>query len=388
LRRLFVVICALLLYGSLFPWRWHDGTSLATAVGRVFHSWPTEYSTDVLQDLALNIVVYVPLGLVGYLAGKGGGFRLIRALLPVTVGFLLSLLVETLQSYVPGREPSLSDLLCNTGGSLAGVLIAILYENVVKRLVVGLAEVHLRRRPSSALMMLVVFAGQIVAPTLLYSYQWLTHSDRAHAGPDPGTWSQLMNAMASWLIAGRFLEMLIDQGPARLAILLRTSAALGMLALTAVIVRLLVPMTHAELAGAALGAVLYVATFLLFAPKSRDRLLAAAGLVWLVGDGLRPYQFTAHNSFEWIPFFGMLGSNWLGSILVLLNKTWMYGSAFWVWERAGFSRWNCVVFLMTVLTAIEIAQLYLPERTATITDLAMGGIAAGLLWSVERKYGQ
>ena len=73
MRRLFVVICLLILYGSLYPWHANFGrSSLPDAISRVVHSWPPSYPADILQDAALNIVVYVPLGLIGYLAGRSG----------------------------------------------------------------------------------------------------------------------------------------------------------------------------------------------------------------------------------------------------------------------------------------------------------------------------
>jgi VanZ family protein len=65
----------------------------------------------------------------------------------------------------------------------------------------------------------------------------------------------------------------------------------------------------------------------------------------------------------------------------------MYGAAFWTWERAGLTRARATALLLVVLAAIEFAQKFLPGRTSTMTDIAMGAIAAGLLWAVERKYG-
>ena len=106
-----------------------------------------------------------------------------------------------------------------------------------------------------------------------------------------------------------------------------------------------------------------------------------------MGDGLRPYTFTAHHSFDWIPFYGLMNEDWTTGVTSLLMKAWMYGSAFWTWEHAGLSRPRALVALLGVLGVIEYAQMYLPGRTSTMTDPAMGAIAAGLLWSVERKYG-
>ena len=137
------------------------------------------------------------------------------------------------------------------------------------------------------------------------------------------------------------------------------------------------------LAGAAAGVLLWK----LLEGRGLEVLYAAFAFAWLAGDGLRPYTFTDYKPFDWIPFYGMLSTDWTNAITSLLLKAWMYGTAFWAWERAGLSRPRTLAALLTLLAAIEFAQMYLPGRVSTMTDLAMGAIAAGLLWSVERKYG-
>src|SRR3954447_26153957 len=115
MRRLFIVVFVLLVYGSLYPWHFRFGGSLWAAVLRVFHSWPTPVSFYIAEDMALNLVIYAPLGLTGYLSGLAG-FRWRRALWPILAGFLLSFTIETLQSFLPERVPSAADLFFNTAG--------------------------------------------------------------------------------------------------------------------------------------------------------------------------------------------------------------------------------------------------------------------------------
>ena len=395
MRRLFVVLCALLVYGSFYPWqfRWTNGISLQQALLRVFQSWPAEYSTGILQDISLNLVVYIPLGLIGYLAAgryTRGAFQWTRLGSPILSGFLLSLFVETIQSYVPSRVPSALDLVCNTAGAAIGVVIGVLYEAVISR-VLTRAEIHLKMRPSSALMMLIVFAAQMSMPTVLRGYEWFLHT---YSGPDivdlitRESRNAFAFAMATWLFAARFLEVMVSSyAKASLKLhWLKTLACLAMIAAAIYLIRITNPLTDTEWKGAAAGALLYALTTLICPGAVRDWLLAIAALAWLVGDGLRPYWFVGRNHFEWIPFLGMLGANWLGSVTSLITKTWMYGSAFWIWERAGISPSVCAAILLLVLAAIEYAQLSLPGRISTMTDLAMGAISIGLLWGVERKY--
>lgn len=68
-------------------------------------------------DLALNVVLFVPLGI----ALAAFGVRPVRAL---AIGAGISLAIELAQSLIPGRFPTLRDVLCNGTGAWLGVLVA------------------------------------------------------------------------------------------------------------------------------------------------------------------------------------------------------------------------------------------------------------------------
>ena len=68
-----------------------------------------------LADAILNLLFFVPVGLAFRLA--------MRPWRAIAGGLLLSLVVETVQLLVPGRHASLGDLLFNTLGTVAGVLL-------------------------------------------------------------------------------------------------------------------------------------------------------------------------------------------------------------------------------------------------------------------------
>ena len=372
MRRLFIIICGLIAYGSLYPWEFHHAAPLWRAGLRVFHDWPWPLSFPILKDMALNVVVYAPLGLTGYLS-SARGFRWARAAWPIAFGFALSLALETLQSYLPGRVPSGMDLLCNTAGAAAGVGIAAAYESAIGRWFQRLNPSAMR--PSSALMMLIIFAAQYAMPLATNSLRLLAGHERASF--QQGDWPDFANAFAGWLLASHFME----------AVRKRAWPVMAAALMLALATRLIAPnllFSWPMLAGAAAGVAVWK---LLYARPGIERVYALVAFVWLVGDGLRPYTFIDHKAFDWIPFRGMMGADWTGGVTALLIKTWMYGSAFWTWERAGASKPQAVVALLVVLAGIEFAQQYLPGRVSTMTDIAMGAIAAGLLWAVERKYG-
>jgi glycopeptide antibiotics resistance protein len=78
-----------------------------------------------LTGVLLNVAFFVPLGLFGGLAQPSGTPWAPRRVLWLTLpGFLLSLSAETLQVFTRNRIPSSTDVVANTVGAFAGVLVA------------------------------------------------------------------------------------------------------------------------------------------------------------------------------------------------------------------------------------------------------------------------
>lgn len=68
-----------------------------------------------LSDASLNVCLFIPLGF----ALVWGSRSPVKAIL---TGVLLSTCVELAQMWIPGRDPSLSDIVFNTAGTIFGVL--------------------------------------------------------------------------------------------------------------------------------------------------------------------------------------------------------------------------------------------------------------------------
>ena len=115
---IFPVYVLLIAYASLSPF-----TGWRVPEGAVFHFltvWP-RYITRF--DVLINILAYLPLGFLVALSLRRlrGGMLILAA---TGVGAAVSLGMETLQVFVPGRIASIPDLLTNTAGSLAGAVSA------------------------------------------------------------------------------------------------------------------------------------------------------------------------------------------------------------------------------------------------------------------------
>lgn len=110
----------LIVYASLYPFSdWRDqGLSplafLSTA--------PSRYWTGF--DVGSNLVGYFPLGFLLSLGALRSGHPRHSVLLATIACTALSLALETLQSYLPMRVPSNTDLALNMAGGCLGALIA------------------------------------------------------------------------------------------------------------------------------------------------------------------------------------------------------------------------------------------------------------------------
>ena len=119
-RRALALVVPIIIYASLRPFSgWRDSGRPALA----FLVWPSSLGSPF--DALLNVVGYVVLGLCLALAlfprWRGGAAFAVGAGVPA----LLSLAVETMQTYIPGRVPSVVDLGANTLGALIGAAMAV-----------------------------------------------------------------------------------------------------------------------------------------------------------------------------------------------------------------------------------------------------------------------
>ncbi len=116
----------LVVYASLYPFAdWRDQGPLPW--GFLIAPWP-QYWTAF--DLFSNVLGYAPLGFLLALGAlrTGQGARAVGLATLAAGG--LSLLMETLQGYLPARVPSNIDFLLNLGGAWLGAVIATLLEKL------------------------------------------------------------------------------------------------------------------------------------------------------------------------------------------------------------------------------------------------------------------
>lgn len=121
--RLAIGYTLLIAYASLYTiMGWSD--SGVPLFSFVLAGWPRYYTGF---DLLVNVLGYVPLGLLVFASLQGRQRKMAAPaawLIACAFGLLLSLVLETLQNFLPSRTPSNLDLICNAIGTLLGASLA------------------------------------------------------------------------------------------------------------------------------------------------------------------------------------------------------------------------------------------------------------------------
>ena len=114
----------LILYASLYPLTgWRD--SGASPIDFLLAGWP-RYTTPF--DMATNLAAYVPLGFTMAAAWRRHSGAAAAIVLTVLLATVLSLTLECLQNYLPGRVASNLDL----GGNALGGEEARIHRRLIK----------------------------------------------------------------------------------------------------------------------------------------------------------------------------------------------------------------------------------------------------------------
>jgi len=370
MRRLLLLVVAIVVYGSLYPWHF-TFAGRPEPVSLLLHSWPAVWDRFVLRDVVINVLLYMPLGAVACLAWLPR-FPRAAAAAATAFGFALSLSMELLQNYVPGRVTSLSDLATNTLGAAAGALLALVF---APEIVPPLYSQARRASQGAALLVACWGAYQLYPFFPIFSstrLEHVLHTLIATRTLSPvATWA----AAAEWFAAALALEAVFGR--------LRTSWLCGAMLFSGL--RIFMPsrsLAPDEVAGAAIALVAWEIL------PSRRRLSAG---VWMALSAillveLAPFHFTRHAaSFSWIPLGATFENERWGALVILLRKAFFYGSAIWLLVRSGTRYPVAGGALAASLLVLEMVQRYLPGRTPEITDSLIAVVMTAALWSLRDR---
>lgn len=413
LGALLLVWALFIVYGSWVPLNFQPG-DWAQAWSALWQ-WPAgEALRQQRLDTAVNMLLTVPLsfGLALLWAGPRARAPGLARVAIVLLVLALSLLVEVVQAFLPGRSESLGDVAAQAAGSLLGLALHAVWGRRVQRYLAGLAAAHDRQSRAQHLLQayllaMLLFAVMPLDLTLdlgeLYG-KWRDGRVRLLPfSPHAAVLSEQIYAWASsvllWMPVGALWRL---GAPAR-----TTAAIVGRALLLAAAIELsqwlvlsrFTDSTDVVLAG--IGAGLGAAAVLpglrwLVLDRGRWRRACLAGLMaWLAVTVLIyawPFAWrwpaagwaAFGDAFGRIPFITYFQRNEFGALNEILRKLLVFlpgGALLRLALAAGGRRPPRAWLLLPAALAalLEALQVLLADRVADLTDalLATAGAIAG-----------
>ncbi len=353
-------VLLIIVYGSLYPFhfQWHDFAD--GPLRELLSTWPIPADR---ADYVSNFLLYLPFGFLLVRAWRAAP-RWISAPLAVAAGVALSMGMEMAQLYDSGRVSAMADVYANGAGTLAGAAAAvILRRDLAPGALVRMLKLDVVWRPFAILLILCWLGNR------LYPYFPALGFHAAFTAPAP---VELFEQTVFWLAAALLVDSMIGVQSSRLALALAVAMVL--------IARVFViedTISSAETGGAVLAALLWIA---LSRVERRGTIVAGLFVAAVILRALEPFQFNANpRSFGWIPFASFIDGPRENGIRVFFEKAFTYGALVWLPVRAGASFAVATIFGIVLVFALRQAQVFLPERSAEITDAVMVAMMAGLL---------
>ena len=371
------VVLFLIIYGSLYPFRFADiGVSgIGDLIGRL--GW----ARTTRSDIAANVLLYLPLGasLAWLLAARLGNLLAIVA--ATLAGGLLAFTIELVQLYETRRVASLADLCFNTVGAATGAVTAMLVASAHSRLRSG-ALANLLRQPV-AVALLLSWAGHRLAPFapdfalsgLLSSFQSLLNASWWTPG-------EMVRQALAWLVIVLVCERIARPGRALAATGLAMTVVLGGRILFAGL-----ELAPAEILGMVIALLLARPLLALSAPHAAAA-LAAALAVWIAITGLAPFDFQlTGDDFALVPFGESLTHYRATNLPDMFQRCFISGALVWLLVRSGLPVLAATTLGAGAVFGVELLQTWLPGHAADITDPLLAIAAGGLIAVFEDPRG-
>lgn len=343
-----------IVYASLYPFDFGPRTNALQAIREVLSTWR---SVDSWEHVVSNTLLYVPFGfcLVRALS-SGSGFA--RFVLAGLAGFLLCACLEVAQVHDRTRDPSMSDVYANTAGAIVGAAVGVLALHGARR------NARFERHPFSSLMLLCWLGNR------LFPYQPSLSIDKYRAALKPLAaisaipLDDLFRNLVNWLAVAVLLEAVF--GNARSRWILPGLAAATLMARIVMAGAVLSP---AEVAGAAAAVLIWALCLSRF--QAGAVVVAVLFTASAILQALEPFRFmAAARPFGLVPFRSFMNS--IENVVpVFFDKAFTYGTLVWLGIRVGVPFGAAVALGAVLELLLRLLQVYLPGRSAEITDVIM-----------------
>ena len=373
MNRLLILIVALIVYESLYPWHFQFAEVPANPLLVLLTSWPSIWDRFALRDAAVNLLLYLPFGAAGMWALSDRLPRVTGVVVVLLGAMALSGSLEMLQVYIPGRVCSLFDVLCDTSGAAAGVALALVYQPASAGRP-GFAAI-----PASSTLLLALFTAYQMYPFFPVLSQ--TRLRRAVEGlfeTNGFSYYEVGCCAAEWFAALVVLKIVLDAAARMPAVRLWSALAVLCLPLRMVI------HTRTLALHEVLGAVLGWLAWIVLPASFRLRAAVWALAAMIVLRQLAPFhQVSAPSALQSLPFWPSLDSERQSALVILARKAFDYGAMVWLLRANGVSWVGAGAAVAGALAVLGAAQQWLPGRTPESTDAVLALMLAFILWSLD-----
>lgn len=339
---LLAIIVALILYVSLYPFRFGaDGPSVMDVLRGI--SWARASRGDMLN----NVLLYVPFGFCIALTVEPRLGRLAGIVAGLACGALLSITMEIMQGSIATRVPSLTDLSLNAAGALAGAVGGSAWHALGSRMTPQANPVG--RSGAIALAVLVLWLIARLWPFVPdASLRQVKRAVRPLFTPEIG-WADLAAFFVGWLVVAQAVFHLARR---------QRSVDVFLIVIAAVLVgRTFTAGNTLEFAELAAIALLLPVLVLISRVEDRGRsaLLAAALGTWLASVALLPALGGARDVAVELPALGEFLGRSAPPPAELAGRAFSYVALSWLLSSAGL--FPHVAAGITVLFVLLLALL-------------------------------
>lgn len=378
---LLIAVVALIAYGSLYPFNLKpDALNHGVMEALRELSWARAGRGDRIA----NVLLYLPLGFCLFLWLSARLRRSAAVIVAVIGGSLLSLAVEVAQVYISSRVPSLTDLTLNALGTLIGATAGMVWDKIG-----GL--MHLPRRvekpngdPPARLLIALWLLWRLAPFVPHFDLGKLKSALEPLFRPQIDLVSTLV-WLGYWLVISQALAALVARSHMLESLLLMMA--------TVLVGRLLVAnqaFVPSELV-ALIALVPIVVLMYRMTQGPRRLLLIGTMLALFIYERLAPFTFTGPApAFDFWPFLAWFATGWpeaLTSIdwIAFFGTVFLLAALLWVLRYAGVSFRLAAGIMLALAVATECLQLWLPERTASITDPVIALVVVIAFRYTQRK---
>jgi VanZ family protein len=363
-----VAVVLVIIYGSLYPFHFSGNPDSNGPFRALINTSRGPFGGG---DFLANVLLYLPFGLFSVQAASRLPLA-VRILVVIFSGLTLSVCLELLQFYDEGRVSALADVYANTIGVVLGVPAgAILFRDAPPWRVRAMD-----RRPFVILLLSCWLSYRLFpgVPVIDLHKYWTAVKPLVFS--PTLSLADLYRQAVTWLAVALLVEALFGTIRSRLLL-----PALVLVVLFARILILDAELSPAEVAGGVLSVVVWVA--FLSRLHIRARVIAALFAGAVVIEALEPFKFNAAvHPFGWIPFRSFMRGSVDVNVRSFFEKVFTYGVLVWLIARTGSSLTVAVSLSGGLVLCLRLSQVYLPGRSAEITDPIMVMLVAVVMKSM------